>query len=64
MNYLQVHRAGIASSVQDSGRTGALHMGIPPSGAMDRYALLSGQHQLGHQQDEAAIEMALSLIHI
>ena len=58
MNYLQIHRAGIASSVQDSGRTGALHMGIPPSGAMDRYALLSGQHQLGHQQDEAAIEMA------
>lgn len=58
MNYLQVHQAGIASSVQDSGRTGALHMGIPPSGAMDRYALLSGQHQLGHNRDEAAIEMA------
>lgn len=58
MNYLQVHRAGIASSVQDGGRTGALHMGIPPSGAMDRYALLSGQYQLRHLQDEAAIEMA------
>lgn len=58
MSSLKIHRAGIASSVQDSGRAGALHMGIPPSGAMDRLALLSGQHQLGHHQDEAAIEMA------
>ena len=58
MSSLKIHRSGIASSVQDSGRAGALHLGIPPSGAMDRLALLSGQHQLGHHQDEAAIEMA------
>ena len=58
MNGLQIHKAGIASSVQDSGRVGTLSIGIPPSGAMDRPALMSGQHQLGHQHDEAAIEMA------
>ena len=58
MSSLKIHRSGIASSVQDSGRAGALHLGIPHSGAMDRLALLSGQHQLGHHQDEAAIEMA------
>ena len=68
MNCLQIHKAGIASSVQDSGRVGTLSIGIPPSGAMDPNALLSGQRQLGHYRDEAAIEMAyadfLSLIHI
>ena len=35
-----------------------LSIGIPPSGAMDLTALLSGQHQLGHHHNEAAIEMA------
>ena len=58
MNCLQILKAGIASSVQDSGRVGTLSIGIPPSGAMDPNALLSGQHQLGHHHDEAAIEMA------
>lgn len=58
MNSLLIHKAGIASSVQDTGRFGALSIGIPPSGAMDRPALMSGQHQLGHRNDEAAIEMA------
>ena len=58
MSYLQIHKAGIASSVQDSGRVSTLSIGIPPSGAMDPTALLSGQHQLGHHHDEAAVEMA------
>ena len=58
MNCLQIHKAGIASSVQDIGRAGMLRIGIPPSGAMDPTALLSGQHQLGHHHNEAAIEMA------
>jgi len=58
VNCLQIHKAGIASSVQDIGRAGMLRIGIPPSGAMDPTALLSGQHQLGHHHNEAAIEMA------
>ena len=58
MNCLRIHKAGIASSVQDKGRVGTLSIGIPPSGAMDPAALLSGQHQLGHHDNEAAIEMA------
>jgi biotin-dependent carboxylase-like uncharacterized protein len=58
VSYLQIYKAGIASSVQDSGRVSTLSIGIPPSGAMDLTALLSGQHQLGHHHDEAAVEMA------
>ena len=58
MTVLHINRAGAASTVQDSGRIGTLQLGLPPSGAMDHPALVSGQHLLGHTQDEAAIEMA------
>ncbi len=58
MTVLQINRAGVASTVQDSGRFGTLQLGLPPSGAMDHPALVIGQHRLGHTRDEAAIEMA------
>ena len=58
MTVLHINRAGAASTVQDSGRIGTLQLGLPPSGAMDHPALVSGQHLLGHTHDEAAIEMA------
>lgn len=32
--------------------------GIPPGGAMDKYALRAGQHCLGHRANEAALEFA------
>lgn len=58
MRALLVVRAGIATTVQDGGRFGQLREGIPPSGAMDWSALRTGQHRLGHQKDEAALEFA------
>lgn len=58
MRELVIHQSGPAASIQDSGRTGCLQLGIPPAGAMDADALASGQYLLGHSADEAAIEMA------
>ena len=58
MRALLIMRAGIATTVQDGGRFGQLREGIPPSGAMDWSALRTGQHRLGHQRDEAALEFA------
>ena len=58
MRTLSLVKAGIASTVQDSGRAGHLQLGIPPSGAMDGAALRYGQYRLHHRADEAAIEMA------
>jgi biotin-dependent carboxylase-like uncharacterized protein len=55
---LALLRAGIASTVQDTGRPGRLQEGIPPAGAMDWLALKSGQFRLGHREDEAALEFA------
>ncbi len=58
MRQLVIHQAGPAASVQDSGRIGRLQLGLPPSGAMDADALISGQYLLAQRADEAAIEMA------
>ena len=58
MRELVIHQSGPAASIQDSGRTGCLQLGIPPAGAMDADALASEQYLLGHSADEAAIEMA------
>ena len=58
MRQLVIHQSGPAASIQDSGRTGCLQLGLPPSGAMDVNGLASGQYLLGHSADEAAIEMA------
>ena len=58
MRQLVIHQAGPAASVQDSGRIGRLQLGLPPSGAMDADALISGQYLLEQRADEAAIEMA------
>ena len=36
---IKVLKPGLATSVQDAGREGHYHLGIPPSGALDQYAL-------------------------
>lgn len=36
---IKVLKPGLATSVQDLGREGYYHLGIPPSGALDQYAL-------------------------
>ncbi|MCH8925098.1 MAG: allophanate hydrolase, partial [Proteobacteria bacterium] len=38
---IKVIAPGLATTVQDLGRPGYYHLGIPISGAMDRYALRS-----------------------
>ena len=40
---LEILKPGLSTTVQDRGRPGYYHLGIPKSGAMDRYALGGGQ---------------------
>lgn len=58
MRTLAVIRAGVGTTIQDLGRTGHQQHGIPPGGAMDELAMRIGQHQLGHRDNEAALEFA------
>jgi biotin-dependent carboxylase-like uncharacterized protein len=53
---LQVLRPGLLSTVQDLGRPGFAHLGVPRSGAADPDSLLLGNRLLGNPPDAAAIE--------
>jgi len=50
---------GIFTTIQDLGRQGYTHLGIPPSGAMDEYAYRWTQKLLG-DEDGNALEILLS----
>ncbi len=53
---VEVLKPGLATTVQDLGRPGFYHLGIPISGAMDRYALRAANLLVGNAEDAAALE--------
>lgn len=54
---IQIHEGGIASTVQDLGRFGHYHIGMPPSGAMDKYAHTIANYLVGNDPEAPTIEM-------
>lgn len=52
----EVLNSGIQTSVQDLGRPGYFHLGIPLSGAMDRFALRAANLLVGNDEDAGALE--------
>lgn len=48
-----------AATVQDMGRRGWAHLGVPTSGALDRSALLAANRTLGNPDGAAALEVVL-----
>jgi antagonist of KipI len=54
---LQIIKAGILDTIQDQGRYGFQHLGINPSGAMDRYAAQLSNALLGKELNAAVIEI-------
>jgi biotin-dependent carboxylase-like uncharacterized protein len=56
---IKVVKPGLASSVQDGGREGYYHLGIPPSGALDRFALTVANLLVGNTADCAGLECTL-----
>jgi allophanate hydrolase subunit 2 len=53
---IKVIAPGLATTVQDLGRPGYYHLGIPISGAMDRYSLRSANLLVGNDEGAAALE--------
>jgi len=53
---LEILKPGLSTTVQDLGRPGYYHLGIPLSGAMDRYALVAANLLVGNEAGEAALE--------
>ena len=52
----EVIKGGLSTSIQDLGRPGFFHLGIPISGAMDRYALRVANLLVGNEETAAGLE--------
>ena len=57
---IEVLAAGPLTTVQDRGRPGWAHLGVPPSGAADPRALMLGNKLVGNGPGAAALESTLS----
>ncbi|MEC8728700.1 MAG: biotin-dependent carboxyltransferase family protein [Pseudomonadota bacterium] len=53
------HRAGPYTTIQDMGRTGHQSVGVPESGALNRYALKLGNLLVGNPDHAAGIEICI-----
>jgi biotin-dependent carboxylase-like uncharacterized protein len=53
---IKVLKPGLATTVQDLGRPGYYHIGIPLSGGMDRHALAAANLLVGNQEGAAVLE--------
>ncbi|MFZ3597128.1 biotin-dependent carboxyltransferase family protein [Streptomyces sp. BH104] len=57
---ITVTRAGALTTVQDLGRGGHAHLGVPRSGALDESALRLGNRLVGNPEDAAVLETTLT----
>jgi antagonist of KipI len=56
----EVLRGGVLTTVQDLGRYGMQHVGVPVSGAMDAYSLRVANRLVGNDDEAAALEITLA----
>lgn len=56
---IEITKPGLATSVQDAGRPGYYHLGIPLSGALDQYALVMANLLVGNDEGAAVLECTL-----
>ncbi len=60
MSVIKVIRAGLSTTIQDSGRFHLRHFGIPAGGAMDRLSCELSNRLIGNAAHAAVLEMTLS----
>ena len=60
MGVIEVIEPGLLTTLQDMGRYGYLHHGVPASGAMDTVALRMANILTGNPEDEACLEVTLA----
>lgn len=54
---IEVRKPGLSTTIQDGGRSGYYHLGIPPSGALDQYSLAAANALVGNEAGAAALEI-------
>jgi biotin-dependent carboxylase-like uncharacterized protein len=53
---IEVRKPGLSTTVQDGGRSGYYHLGIPPSGGLDQYSLRAANLLVGNPENAAVLE--------
>jgi biotin-dependent carboxylase-like uncharacterized protein len=56
---IEVLKPGLATTVQDAGREGYYHVGIPLSGALDQHSYLAANLLVGNDENAAVLECTL-----
>ena len=56
---IEIIKPGLSTSVQDAGRPGYYHLGIPLSGALDQYAYVMANLLVGNDEGAAVLECTL-----
>ncbi|QBA64078.1 biotin-dependent carboxyltransferase family protein [Muriicola soli] len=57
---LKVKKSGFFTSIQDNGRYGFRHLGVPVSGAMDKASAKLANAMLENEEDTAVLEITMS----
>ena len=57
---IRVHEGGVRTTVQDAGRFGLYHLGMPPSGALDDYSFRAANLLVGNDEGAAVLEATFS----
>ena len=57
---IRVHDGGVRTTVQDAGRFGLYHFGMPPSGALDDYSFRAANLLVGNDEGAAVLEATFS----
>ena len=55
---IEVRKPGLSTTIQDRGREGYYHVGVPPSGALDQFSLVAANRLVGNDDGAAALECA------
>lgn len=58
-NLIEVQKPGLATSVQDMGRQGYYHVGIPPSGSLDQFSSRAANLLVCNPESAAVLECTL-----
>jgi len=64
MEVLRVKKPGLFTTVQDLGRPHAIESGVPPGGAMDRFAHSAANLLAGNERSAATLECTLTGPHL
>ena len=56
---IRVRKPGLLTTVQDLGRPGLAHLGVPTAGAADRRAFGLANRLVGNRRDAAGLEITL-----